>query len=164
MAENIRGDVVVEPGLTAEYDRVSATKPMLLIGAALILLSAGMFAVPGLFAGPGAGLLAGVAMGYTGFFGCFGAFLLVQNKVNTRRQELSRDIMALREIIVFDEDATADTAVWEAAGLAEEYTTLEELAEPLANARVRTPAQEVEHATRQEQLRALASRIGDLLT
>jgi len=164
MAENIRGTVVVEPGRTAEYDRVRQNSPIAVIVVGVLLLAVATVVSINLAVAGGTGMLTAVLVGDAAFFVC----LLIAGKLavanRARRDEMTRSLLPLQEVAVFDEDTIGDQALWVAAGLAVDYMELEAQVAPLVDARVRTPAQERELNDRQQELHQLGERILALVT
>ena len=163
MAENVRGDLVVEPGKTAEYDRILPSGPILVLAVGVVLLVIGAVVSMGVAAEFGANYLVGAGVGIAGFLTCVAVSAKLANDSDTRRTALTRDLGALRSIVVFDEDAVGDDVLWVAAELAEQYERLDDEGAPLAAARVRTAAQDAELAERESTLHELATRILSLV-
>jgi len=159
MADNVRGDVVVEPGMTAEYDRIRSSGPLAVLIVGVILLIVGLIVPVNLALEHGPGMLATTAAGHIGFVASAVIAWRLGVGNERRRRELARDISPLREIVVFDEDTVEDDVLWVAAELAEQYMDLEQEGAALANARARTISQEAEHAEHEQQLHELAERI-----
>lgn len=162
MATNLRGSHVVQPGFTAEYDRISQTHPFGIIVAGVVLWVAGTLTA--IAAGQTDTvlmvlLLLSLAVGAV--VTTTGARLGIRN--SERLNSITRDVEGLRDIVVFDEDTALDEAVWGAAGVAAEYAALEDDTFRLKHARVRTAEQDDELAQRRARLYDFTEQIRDLL-
>ena len=164
MAENVRGDRVVEPGRTAEYDRINPEGPILIVFFAVFAILVGtMMAVTFIPLGDGLVQLVLIAVSITAIIVAIGRAAKLAEGNRARAAELTRDLGALRSIVVFDEYAVGDDVLWVAAELAEQYERLDDEGAPLAAARVRTAAQDAELAERESTLHELATRILSLV-
>lgn len=162
MATNIRGHHVVMPGFTVEYDRISRTRPFAIFVAAVILASLGSLAAIGAGLGDAALaslLLLSFTVGATGI----GSAVRLATRNTERVEVITRDLTALRDVVVFDEQAASDRGAWDAAGIAIELQDLEDHTARLASARIRTARQEQELADSQNRMHEMTMRISALV-
>lgn len=162
MAANIRGELVVKPGHTAEYDRITRTHPFGLIVAGVIVWIAGTFTAIAIHQDGGqlVALLV-LATGVGGLLAWRGGVLAYRN--DFAKSDLTRELYALRAVAVFDEDAVSDTNMWSAAGLADERQSLEWRVEELTQASVRSDQYEQELTEKSGQMHDLTARISTLV-
>lgn len=158
MAQNTRGNRVVEPAHVAEYDRISRVTPIALTvgGVALFFVATGMtihFSTDGLLA------LLSLALGTLAMAGSLGWAIKLAVANSDRQDEISRDLWAVRDVAVFDEATVDDHALYEAAGLAEDLRQLDHDNARLSQALVRTPEQERQLADHEHARHELAHRI-----
>lgn len=158
MATNIRIHHVVEPGRTAEYDRIARVSPIVVLVGGILM--ACVFAVASIVSNLGDNgmtfmllLAALVALG-----GIVIAFRLADDGAR-RREAISRPLEPLRAVIVFDEESVSDEALWDAAGIALQCEELEDATDDIASARYRTVAQDEVYISRESQLHEMGQRI-----
>lgn len=143
MSTNIRGDRVVEPLHTAEFDRIAKSSPIALLVGGVLVFAGSVVTVIALggenvvvplvvFAGVGAMVLA-----------FWHSYKLGEANI-ARLTEMSRPLEPLFGVASFDPATLSSDALWEAAGLALHLAEFEETYAPLAAARLLTPAQERE--------------------
>ena len=162
MATNIRGRRVIMPGHTAEYDRITRTSPLSIIGAGagvwiIMTLSAAALGLPN--------LAATCLMALAAFAGIsliiHGARLAYRN--DQRLRVITRDMANLRAVAVFDETAASDQNLWEAADIANARALVEWRVDELDGASVRSPAFESELEHQKSVMAEQTSRIAALV-
>jgi len=162
MSFNRQHDLVVEPLHTAEFDRIAKSSPLTLLVAGVVLFLVSAWLVLSVFHGS---VLAPVIvfMGVGAIIAC-SWMGLNQAVANTDRlAEITRPLEPLRSVVAFDPDTVPGDTLWEAAGLAIQLAELEETYQPLADARLLTPAQERELADLESSSHILAGRILTLI-
>lgn len=162
MATNIRGEYVVKPGHTAEYDRINRTHPFGLIVVGVIIWIAGTFTAIAISREGGQlAVLILLAVGLGMYLVWRGGALAHRNDIV--KSDITRGLYALRSVAVFDEDSVSDANMWSAAGLADERQSLEWRVEELAQASVRGNRYEQELTEKSSQMDDLTARISALV-